>query len=199
MNLFVILSCCVAQTLTTAPKLDGIVRIAEYGSSVGFITKPDGDVSVRFARHRGYLFIAAEIPDSSYYWGDDLVISIDPDGSGGSVPSAGDRQWYIRRTTDSSVVVVAPGVSGRWYSAQPAVLGMNRAGDEWELASSSSQRGWIIELRIRESILDSHPRIAFRTYDDKPQGWWTLPKPPENVPAQRVERTPDYWLPLVLR
>ena len=33
----------------------------------------------------------ASLPDTSYYWGDDFVVSLDSDGSGGNAPGDGDR------------------------------------------------------------------------------------------------------------
>jgi hypothetical protein len=199
MNIFFIFSCCVVQSVSTAPKLDGSVGVGEYGDSTAAIAKSGSAVSIRFARHSGFLYIAAVVPDSTYYWGDDLVISLDPDGSGGTSPRAGDRQWYLRRTTDSSVVITASGENGRWYSGEPEAIRTTREGPDWRVASSSSELRWIVELRIRESSLSGQSRIAFRTYDDKPQGWWSLPEPSRGTPAQHVERTPSTWLPLILR
>lgn len=158
-----------------------------------------GDVSVRISRSAGFVSIAATLPDSTYYWGDDFVISVDPDGSGGPAPGDGDRQWYLRRTLDSSVVLTA--ANGRWM--QPGVptpmLGATRSGPDWDVSSSSTSSGWSVELRIRESALRREARIAFRTYNDAPQGWWSWPAPPAGMPAQRVERNPGLWIPLDTR
>ena len=194
MTLFVTTVCCLIQTVSAAPKLDGRIAQREYGEPVVEIAKPGAPVTIRLARHGGHIYIGISVPDSTYYWGDDVVISLDPDGSGGSSPGAGDRQWYLRRTADSSVVMVASGLNGRWYDTEPARLGANREGEHWKVAARSERDHWIVELRISEGIMGANSKIAFRTFDDNPQGWWSLPAPHSNVPAQRIERIPDLWL-----
>jgi hypothetical protein len=186
------------RRVSRAPNLDGRVDAGEYGASAIRIATAAGEVSAWVGRHDGYLYIAASVPDSSFYWGDDLVVSIDADGSGGANPGDGDRQWYVRRLLDSSVVLTAAG--GRWQTpGRPTpMLGATRHDPDWDLASSSTASGWVIELRIRESTLDA-PRMALRTYNDAPRGWWSWPLPPAGTPAQRVERNPDSWVVLRLR
>src|SRR4051794_9381598 len=100
------------RTLARTPVLDGRVDDAEYGAPAIRITTAAGEALVRVGRRDGYVYIAATLPDTSFYWGDDFVVSIDPDGSGGTNPGDGDRQWYLRRTLDSSAVFTAAG--GRW-------------------------------------------------------------------------------------
>jgi len=161
-----------------------------------------GDVRVWTVRHGGFLYITAVLPDSTFYWGDDFVLSLDPNGSADASPQSGDRQWYLRRTIDSSIVASASG--GRWSTpGQPVpMLGATRHHADWDVASTSSSNGWIIELRICENAVKpggASPRIAFRTYNDAPQGWWSWPAPAAGVPAQRVERSPSDWRPIVFR
>ena len=206
MNLLLLCALCVStpgdtvdvRRLDRAPAFDGRIADGEYGTATIRLTTAAGVVSAWVARHDGYLYIAASLPDSTFYWGDDLVVSIDPDGSGGTAPGNGDRQWYLRRMLDSSVVSTASG--GRWQTpGQPTpMLGAVRHRDDWEVASTSTTAGWAIELRIRESAL-SAPRMALRTYNDAPQGWWSWPAPAAGTPAQRVERNPDSWTVLRLR
>jgi hypothetical protein len=186
------------RRLARAPMLDGRVDGAEYGAPAIRIPTAAGEVTAWVGRHDGYVYVAATLPDSSFYWGDDLVVSIDPDGSGGPNPGDGDRQWYLRRMLDSSVVLTATG--GRWETpGRPTPsLGPMRHHADWDVASSSTRSGWAIELRIRESVL-SAPRLALRTYNSAPQGWWSWPAPAAGVPAQRVERNPDAWVVLRLR
>lgn len=193
-NILLAMTCCVVQAVSEPPELDGIVVSNEYGDSSAVISKANAPVVVRFARHESFVYIAATIPDTSYYWGDDFVISLDPDGSGGEGPGPADRQWYIRRMTDSSVVVTADS-SGRWYTGQPPMLGQSRSGPDWTLATTSAEKSWAVELRIDESLVTDRTRIAFRTYDDNPHGWWSLPEPAEGQPPHRVERSPNQWLP----
>src|SRR4051812_31637375 len=100
------------RTLARQPVLDGRVDETEYGAPSIRITTAAGEVRVHVGRRDGYVYIAATLPDTSMYWGDDFVVSIDPDGSGGAAPGTGDRQWYLRRTLDSSVVFTA--TNGRW-------------------------------------------------------------------------------------
>ena len=157
------------RRLARAPVLDGRVDDAEYGAASIRIPTATGEVTAWIGRRDGYIYIAASLPDSSFYWGDDFVVSIDPDGSGGTNPGDGDRQWYLRRVLDSSVVLTASG--GRWETpGKPTLmLGTARHHADWDVASVSNAAGWTIELRIRESLL-SAPRLALRTYNDAPRG-----------------------------
>jgi hypothetical protein len=44
---------------------------------------------------------------------------------------------------------------------------------------------------------DGHfPRIAFRVYDDAPDGWFSYPAPKPGEPATVIEQTPARWIPL---
>src|SRR4051812_22743214 len=101
-----------ADTLTvpsvsTTPVVDGHVDDREYGAPLFRIVTGAGEARVWIARADGFVHIAAVIPDTSFYWGDDFVVSVDADGSAGTSPQTGDRQWYLRRTLDSSVVFSA--------------------------------------------------------------------------------------------
>jgi hypothetical protein len=188
------------MTLRDAPVMDGRVGDREYGEQSIRIQTAAGDARVWVARHDGFVYIAATLPDSTFYWGDDFVVSLDANGSADNTPQPGDRQWYLRRTLDSSIVSAA--TSGRWNTAgqEPAALGSTRHGADWDVASSSSPSGWSVELRIRNSVMATSsaalPRIAFRTYNDGPNGWWSWPQSPAGTPAQRVERSPQLWTPL---
>jgi hypothetical protein len=183
-----------------APVIDGRVADQEYGEPPISIRTGAGDVRVWIARHGGFVYIAASLPDSTFYWGDDFVVSLDANGSSDAAPQAGDRQWYLRRTLDSSVVSLA--TAGRWNTpGQPfPMLGAKRHDADWDVASTASASGWSVELRIRDAVLDAPatalPRIAFRTYNDNPNGWWSWPEPAAGTPAQRVERSPALWTPI---
>lgn len=188
--------------LPAAPVLDGAASDHEYGAAALRLPTAMGEVRVWLGRHSGFTYLAAALPDSTYYWGDDFVVSLDPDGSGGTSPGDGDRQWYLRRSLDSTVVAVAQ--NGRWQTPgiEPPKLGPARHHADWDVASTSSPAGWVVELRIRDAILKSGPaapRFALRTYNDRPQGWWSWPPPPDGTPAQRVERIPGVWVPLATR
>jgi hypothetical protein len=95
--------------------------------------------------------------------------------------------------------VVTVARAGRWSTPghEPPPLGRTRRGADWEVASTSSDSGWAVELRFRAPAPGAlPPRIALRTYNDRPQGWWSWPAPPESTRATRVERTPNLWVPL---
>jgi hypothetical protein len=194
-------------TVTTAkkaPVVDGKVFSAEYGAPKLRFPGVSGDVSVSLTRSGGYLYIAAELPDTSMYWGDDFVVSFDLNGSGGDTPDVGDQQWYLRRVLDSSVVfVVDQAAKGRWVAAgiTPPLLKEKRHDADWDVASSSTAQGWSVELRVREGIIPkgAKPRVTFRTYNDKPRGWRSYPKAAADSLTLRVERNPGMWIPLLLR
>jgi len=185
------------------PHLDGQLESNEYGLAAIHLPTASGRVDIWLSRTPGWIHLAAFLPDTSFYWGDDLVISLDPDGSGGARPGAGDRQWYLRRVLDSTRIFVSSG--GRWISAgqEPPALGPVRADPDWELAANSSHSGWTVELRIRQGAFatasTAPPRLGLRTYNDQPSGWWSWPEPPVGIPARRVEQTPDLWIPVRLR
>ncbi|HEY9227644.1 MAG TPA: hypothetical protein VIP11_13395 [Gemmatimonadaceae bacterium] len=198
-----------ADTLTVpplaqAPILDGHVTEREYGAPALQVVTAAGAVRVWLGRQGGYVYLAAVIPDSSFYWGDDFVVSLDPHGRGGPQPDAGDRQWYLRRVLDSSVVrLLTAADSGRWWASgqAPPTLGTTRHHADWDIASTSSMSGWTVELRIRESVVKpgtSAPRMALRTYNDRPHGWWSWPVAPPSLAAHGVERAPALWIPLRL-
>lgn len=187
--------------LVDAPALDGHVSEREHGRAALELETAAGRVRVWVGQHDDFVYIAADLPDSTFYWGDDFVVSLDPTGRGGANPTPGSRQWYLRRVLDSSRVAAAD--AGRWSSPgrEPLALGPTRHHTDWDVASSSSPTGWMVELRIRVVLLTvgpAAPRLAFRTYNDQPAGWWSWPGPPADVPPQRVEHTPDLWIPVRL-
>ena len=190
----------IAMPLRSAPVMDGRISEREYGDYPIRIQTGAGDARVWVARHGGFIYIAAVLPDSTFYWGDDFVVSLDADGSADASPQPGDRQWYLRRTLDSSVAFAA--VAGRWNipGQQPPALGATRHAPDWDVASASSPSGWSVELRVRDGVIPASggalPRLAFRTYNDGPNGWWSWPEPPAGTPAQRVERSPQLWMPV---
>jgi hypothetical protein len=142
-------------------------------------------------------FVAASIPDTTPYWGDDLVVSINTKGEGGATPGHDDFQWYFRRTLDSSVVYRGRG--GRWEAPRGDPdwrLGTDRSGGGWEVSGCSDARSWSLVLRLDPAWLKAGegrlPRLAFRIYDNSPQGWFAWPAPAGVTPVS-VERTPSLW------
>lgn len=143
-------------------------------------------------------FVAATIPDSTWYWGDDFVLSLDTRGDGGDQPRHDDFQLYLRRSLDSSVVY--RGRLGRWEPPKGDPdwrLGTERAGGGWEVSARDGAKGWSLLLRLDPVWLEGAegrlPRLAVRIYDNDPQGWFAWPQPPGTPQASSVERIPDLW------
>ena len=190
-----------SATLSTAPILDGRVGDGEYGAPAVRLATAAGTVLIWVARHDDWLHLAALLPDSTFYWGDDFVVSLDPMGRGRQRPGPGDRQWYLRRVMDSSVVIEAE--AGRWFADDrpPASLGGTRSQGDWDVASTTEPGAWAVELRIRLDAVKpgpAAPRITFRTFNDAPQGWWSWPAEPPGLQPGWMEFRPDLWAPLIL-
>ena len=106
------------------------------------IPTAQGGVSVWSIQTGDTVYIAARLNDSTFYWGDDFVISLDPLGDRTPGPGHDDTQWYFRRVLDSSVV--NRGRHGRWMAPSDDPdwrLGKERGGEGWEVRSSSDATG----------------------------------------------------------
>jgi hypothetical protein len=143
-------------------------------------------------------FVAARIPDSTPYWGDDFVLSLDTEGDGAPSPQHDDFQWDFRRVLDSSMV--SRGRNGRWEPPRGDPdwrLGSERVGGGWEVGGRTDSAGWSVLLRLDPAWLEGEdggpPRIAFRIYDDAPGGWYAWPLPRGTASPTAVERTPALW------
>lgn len=203
MLLGLLLQVSAAESLTlkrpaTAPVFDGRASAEEYGPPSLEFSGGQGPVRVWLVRAGDFAYIAAELPDSTFYWGDDLVISLDPMGDRTPAPGHDDTQWYLRRTLDSSVVY--RGIHGRWSppSDDPDWrLGSARSGEGWDVRSVSTAKGWTLELRLTADWLahaaPRRPAIAFRQYDDQPHGWYPWPRPAAATQPTQVERKPEWW------
>jgi hypothetical protein len=158
-----------------------------------------GAASIWLLRTRDSAFVVARIADSTYYWGDDLVISLDISGDRGPVPGHDDFQWYFRRALDSSVVY--RGRAGRWEAPRGDPdwrLGSAREGGGWTVSARSDLTGWSLILRLDGAWLAGtapgvRPAIAFRVYDDSPGGWFAWPQPRPGQQPVRIEQVPDLW------
>jgi hypothetical protein len=178
---------------------------ADAGSSSAVLGEPalrlgtgQGAASFWLLRTHDSAFVVARIPDSTYYWGDDLVISLDVTGDRGRVPGQDDFQWYFRRSLDSSVVYRGRG--GRWEAPRGDPdwrLGASREGGGWTVDSQSEAAGWALVLRLDAAWLEGEagrrPGIAFRIYDDSPSGWFAWPARAAGRQPAGVERVPDLW------
>jgi hypothetical protein len=147
------------------------------------------------------VFIAAAIPDSTPYWGDDFVVSLDTRGDGAATPQHDDFQLYFRRMLDSSVVF--RGRNGRWEPPRGDPdwrLGTERSGGGWEVSAADDGHRWRILLRLDPAWFAGDAgllaRIAFRVYDDSPGGWFAWPLPPPGARATVVEGSPSLWGPV---
>jgi hypothetical protein len=189
------------RPMERAPASAAALQIALLGPPQIGIRTGQGTASVWLVRARDTVFVAASIPDSTPYWGDDFVISIDTEGDGGSTPQHDDFQLYFRRVLDSSVVY--RGRNGRWQPPRDDPdwrLGADRAGGGWEVSTQHNRLGWTLLLRMDPAWLRGKdarlPRIAFRIYDDAPGGWFAWPPGRDAASPTSVERTPETWAPV---
>jgi len=180
------------------PAFDGQADSIEWGTPSLRIRKPGGEVLVWLRRSGGSVFLAAQIPDSTFYWGDDLVVSIDTRGDRARSPQHDDFQWCFRRVLDSSVVY--RGNDGRWMEplGDPDWrLRQEREGGGWEVRSVSTGSGWSLELRLDPEWFagegGSSPGLALRTYDDGPNRRFIWPDAPGLTQSTQLERRPDLW------
>src|SRR5262249_24254351 len=175
---------------------DGAVSRAEYGKPSLVITRPGGNVVVWLRRQSPWVYLAADLPDSSYYWGDDLVISLDTGGDRAPAPMHDDFQWYFRRMLDSSVIF--RGDNGKWRAPRDDPdwhLGASREGPGWEVRGTSRAGGWSIEFRLDSAYFteakSGAPGLAIRSYNDAPQRWDAWPSTATVRQPTEVERRPD--------
>jgi hypothetical protein len=187
------------RPLATAPVFDGAVSEAEYGSPMFTLGSGQGWV----VRSGESVVVAVRFADSTFYWGDDVVVSLDVWGDRGGAPGHDDFQWYLRRVLDSSVVY--RGGQGKWRYPRDDPdwrLGAEREGGGWEVRSVSDAKGWSLELRLaiayfREAKSGTTPALALRTYNDAPHGWHVWPPRALRQPTE-LERRPELWIPVVI-
>jgi hypothetical protein len=107
------------------------------------------------------VFIAASIPDSTPYWGDDLVLGLDIRGDGSPSPQHDDLLWDFRRVLDSSVVF--RGRNGRWQPPRNDPdwrLGGERGG-VWVGGNLPKRPGWVESApETRSSVVCGRGRSA---------------------------------------
>lgn len=186
-----------------APAFDGKVSEGEYGAPAVVIPRPQGEVRLWAVESEGSVYLAVSLPDSSFYWGDDAVISLDIGGDRGAAPGHNDFQWYFRRVLDSSVVY--RGEQGTWRFPRHDPdwrLGAERAGGGWEVRSVSDERGWSLEFRLDRAYFLEAKRgtaaISLRVYNDAPHGWHVWPPAASVRHPTEVERRPELWVPVIL-
>jgi hypothetical protein len=188
------------RTIAHPPRPDTRIDSAALGEPTIRIRTGQGSALVWLLRAADTVFVAARIPDSTRYWGDDFVVSLDTRGDGAPDPQHDDFQLDFRRVVDSSIVF--RGRNGRWEPPRGDPdwrLGLDRAGGGWEVSSGDGAQGWSILLRLDPAWFAGEPgrlpRVAFRVYDDSPSGWFAWPPPQGSVPTT-VEQAPNRWVPL---
>jgi hypothetical protein len=186
------------RSLDRPPLPNAPIETAHLGSPQVRIRTGQGDALIWLLRSADTCFVAAGIPDSTPYWGDEFVLSLDTRGDAAPTPQHDDFQLYFRRVLDSSVVF--RGRNGRWEPprADPDWrLGKERAGGGWEVSGRSGPKGWSVLLRLDPAWFageeSRRPRVAFRIYDDAPGGWFAWPTPQGGAPATTVEQAPALW------
>ena len=187
----------IERPLAATPIIDSI----SLGSPQVRVRTGQGTALVWLLRARDTVFLAASIPDSSFYWGDDFVVSLDTSGDAADQPQHDDFQLYFRRVLDSSVVY--RGRNGRWEPPRDDPdwrLGRERSGGGWGVSGGSERRGWTLLLRLDPAWFTPSsgrlPRIAFRIYDNDPGGWFTWPAAAGSQSPTEVERMPSRWVPV---
>jgi hypothetical protein len=188
----------VIRPVDRAPLPAEALDTARYGPPQIRIVTGQGTARVWLLRSVDTVFVIASIPDSTPYWGDDFVISLDTEGDGAPSPQHDDFQLYFRRVLDSSVVY--RGRNGRWQAPQDDPdwrIGSERTGGGWEVGAREAPGGWNLVVRLDPAWFQEQggrlARSAFRIYDNSPGGWFSWPRAPRGAPATSVERTPAFW------
>jgi hypothetical protein len=189
------------RSIGRPPAAGEVIDSVHYGPPQLHLRTRQGVAWVWLLRAADTFFVAATIPDTTRYWGDDFVVSLDTRGDGGDSPQHDDFQLYFRRTLDSSVVF--RGRVGRWEPPKGDPdwrLGPERSGGGWEVSARDGAKGWSLLLRLDPSWLEGAegklPRLALRIYDNDPQGWFAWPLPQGTPQASSIEQTPDLWGPI---
>jgi hypothetical protein len=181
------------------PATDCLGDSAMWGTPQIRLRTGQGTASVWLLRVADSVYLVAAIPDSTFYWGDDLVLSLDTEGDRAEAPQHDDFQWYFRRILDSSVVY--RGRAGNWDPPQGDPdwrLRRERHGAGWDVRAleRTGGGGWTVVLRLDAGWLElapGRPGLAVRIYDDDPGGWHSWPAPTEGLHPARVERRPALW------
>jgi hypothetical protein len=191
----------VIRTLDRSPLPGELGDSVQYGRPQVHIPTRQGTALVWLLRSADTVFVAARIPDSTPYWGDDFVLSLDTRGDAAASPQHDDFQLYFRRVLDSSAVF--RGRNGRWELPRGDPdwrLGKERAGGGWEVSARDGSKAWSILVRLDPAWFAGGagrlPRVAFRIYDDSPSGWFAWPRPQGAAPPSSVEQAPGLWAPI---
>ena len=185
------------RAVDRAPAAERLADSAAWGKPQIRVQTGQGTASVWLLAAAGSVYLVAALPDTTAYWGDDLVVSIDTEGDRADAPQHDDFQWYLRRMLDSSVVY--RGRAGRWEPPQGDPdwrLARGRSGAGWDVAAAERPAGWTAVLRLDRGWLElpgAGTGIALRIYDDAPGGWFAWPLPPPGMHPARGEQQPARW------
>jgi hypothetical protein len=187
------------RAVDRVPAADRLGDSAAWGTPQIRIRTGQGTVSAWLFRLADSVYLVAAMPDSTLYWGDDIVVSLDTEGDRADAPQHDDFQWYLRRSLDSSVVY--RGRAGQWDAPQGDPdwrLRRERSGAGWdvELAEWPGGGGWTVVLRLDAgwlALARGSPGLGLRIYDDEPGGWYAWPAPPPDTHPARAERHPKLW------
>ena len=183
------------RVVERAPAAERLADSVSWGDAPIHVLTGQGAASVWLLEAGDSVYLVAVVPDSTPYWGDELVVSLDTQGDRAGSPGHDDFQWSFRRVLDSSVVY--RGRAGRWDAPQGDPdwrLGRQRAGAGWDVQAAERGGGWCAVLRLDRAWLElGAPGLAVRIYDDTPGGWFSWPKPPPGIHPVRVEQRPELW------
>jgi hypothetical protein len=189
------------RAIDPAPSYRAGIDSAVLGPPQVRIRSRQGVANIWLLRASDTVFVAARIPDTTFYWGDDFVLSLDTRGDRARTPQHDDFQLYFRRVLDSSVVF--RGRNGRWEPPRNDPdwrLGSSRSGGGWEVGGRSDRSGWSLIIRMDPAWFTGEaghlPHIAFRIYDDSPSGWFTWPVSGDLAQPSSVEKAPSLWAPI---
>src|SRR4051812_46548312 len=88
------------RAVPLTPRPDARIDSVALGEPTVRIQTRQGWATVWMLRASDTVFIAAAIPDSTPYWGDDFVVSLDTRGDAASSIQHDDFQLYFRRVLD---------------------------------------------------------------------------------------------------
>ncbi len=163
------------RSIGRPPAPGDVIDGVHYGPLQLQLRTRQGVARVWLLRAADTFFVAATIPDSTRYWGDDFVVSLDTRGDGGDNPRHDDFQLYFRRTLDSSVVF--RGRLGRWEPPKGDPdwrLGAERSGGGWEVTRGMGPKAGAC------SCASARPGSRARKEDCQPSS---------------IEQTPGVWVP----
>jgi parallel beta-helix repeat protein len=169
----------------TTPSIDGVISPGEWDDADSFMFFNDqGEIRIYFKHDDSSLYFMSDIVDSTYYWGDDIVIGIDTEHNGGTSPQSDDYQFYIMREVTNSEI--RRGTGSGWESVP-----VNEWAGHVINETSSNATTWIAEISISYAFLnivdgEQIMGIELRSYDNDPQDWY-------NWPADGLEDDPMTW------